>query len=346
MIRLATLLLSALMPGLAAAAAADRLAETWPGIDLAAAGLEPESLYVYGPRNVVPSYDDPALLPAGIASHVAGLEPVIAVEIDGEMRGYPMRIVAAHGIVNDTLAGVPIAVSYCRACSSAMVFDRRVAGQASKFGTAGVLYEQNMVMFDAASGTWWQQINGLGLAGPQSARSLDIVPSTILSAAIFKSRVEQNPGALMAADSELSQQPLASRDAFDLPEPTTRHAGLSPVERVVVVGRQAWPLALLRRQGRVETDELLIVWEPGREAAPDLYGRDEGEDVGNITFYHRDERADYDGKRVAEDGYRVNLLHAFERFTEGGRLNLGEGAESLLPDGRGAAASGDREGER
>lgn len=340
MIRLATLLLSVLLPGLTAAATAERLAKTWPGIDLAAAGIDADSLYVYGPRNAVPSYDDPALLPAGIAGHVAGLEPVIAVEIAGETRGYPMRIVAAHGIINDTLAGVPIAVTYCRACSSAMVFDRRIAGEASAFGTAGVLYEQNMVMFDAASGTWWQQINGVGLAGPYGDRNLDIVPSTILSAAMFKSRVEQNPGALMAIDSELSQQPLASRDSFDLPEPATRHAGLSPVERVVVVGREAWPLELLRRQGRVETDELLIVWEPGRQAAPDLYGRDEGQDVGNVSVYRR---GDYDENRVAEDGYRVNLLHAFERFTDGGRLNLDEGAKSLLPDGQGGAGDGGAE---
>ena len=54
---------------------------------------------------------------------------MIGVEIDGEARAYPLRVLNWHEVVNDTLGGMPIAVTYHPLCDSAVVFDRRVGGE-------------------------------------------------------------------------------------------------------------------------------------------------------------------------------------------------------------------------
>jgi hypothetical protein len=77
---------------------------------------------------------------------VASREPVLAVAIGGRARAYPLQILVWHVIVNDTLGGVPIAVTYCPLCNSAIVFDRLAAGRTLTFGTTGDLRNSDLVM--------------------------------------------------------------------------------------------------------------------------------------------------------------------------------------------------------
>jgi len=294
----------------------DWLAEEWPGIDPAAADLDPAALTRIDPENRPPPYSDPNLVPVDWAKDIGGLEPVVTVEIDGELRGYPMRIVAAHRVINDTLAGVPIAVTYCRVCSSTMVFRRVVDGEPTRIEVAGVRYATNLVLADTATRTWWQQISGLGLAGEYADKALEVIPSRMESFANFKKAGKDNPNTLLVSDSEYSRQPLSQRAELDLPAQEDLPEGADPLDRVVVVGQQAWPLELLRQAGRVEKDDLVVVWKSGRKAAPDRFGRDAGEDVGTVRAFREA------GSRRKEENARIQLMHAYQRFTEGGELNL------------------------
>ena len=72
----------------------------------------------------------------------------MVVELGGRARAYPLRIMVWHEIVNDRLAGRPIAVTYCPLCNSAVVFDRRVGGRELTFGTTGKLRRSDLVMWD------------------------------------------------------------------------------------------------------------------------------------------------------------------------------------------------------
>jgi len=290
--------------------------EEWPEIDLAAADIDQAALTRIAPESRPPAYEDPNLAPVGWAEDIGGLEPVVTVEIDGELRGYPMRIVAAHRVINDTLAGVPIAVTYCRVCSSTMVFRREVDGEPTQLQVAGLRYATNLVLYDTETRTWWQQISGLGLAGEHSDDALEVIPSRLESFANFKEAAKDNPNTLMVSDSEYSRQPLSQRAEMDLPPEQNLPQGASPFDRVVVVDEQAWPLEMLRRVGRVEKDDLVLVWEPGREANPDQFGRDAGEDVGMVRAYRQV------GDTRQEAQARIQLMHAYQRFSEGGELNL------------------------
>ncbi|GEQ99535.1 hypothetical protein JCM17845_01590 [Iodidimonas gelatinilytica] len=311
--------------GISQAAAQTVLSEDfktqWSDRDLTVGIVGSSGFRLDRPEDVPPSYDRPSLLPALVDHKTGNLEPLITVEINGAVRGYPMRIVAAHRIINDSLGGVPIAVTYCQVCSSAMVFKRDVDGNATPLRLVGASYEENIILYDEATRTWWQQINGLGLSGPKADGALDVIPSKMESFAAFLKRVPGKPSLMVVADSALSSQPQQVRQTVYIPSMEQDAGSLKAWDRVVVVDREAWPLELLRKAGRLETDDLLILWEPGRQAAPDSFGKDNDRDVGNITAYSRR------GDHLLETDTSIQLLHAFYQFSDGKKLHLERGAD-------------------
>ncbi len=113
-------------------------------------------------------------------------EPVIAVEINNEERAYPLSILIWHEIVNDKLADVPIAVTFCPLCYSALVYDRRILGMQPYFGVSGLLRNSDLVMYDNLSESFWQQFTGEAIVGEMVGNKLKQIPSQIISFKQFK----------------------------------------------------------------------------------------------------------------------------------------------------------------
>jgi hypothetical protein len=95
---------------------------------------------------------------------------------NGEARAYPHNILWWHEIINDTLGGVPIVVSYCPLTGSGMVYDARVGGQVLNFGVSGLLFENNLVMFDRATESLWSQMRVQGVCGSFSGTPAPLRP--------------------------------------------------------------------------------------------------------------------------------------------------------------------------
>lgn len=111
-------------------------------------------------------------------------ELVIGVEINGEARAYPQRILALHELYHDTLGGEPILVTYSPLTDSAMVFDRRVAGKIRDFGISGLLYNSNTLVYDLQPTgdpeSLWSQLGAEAISGPAVGTSLRVVPFRVL----------------------------------------------------------------------------------------------------------------------------------------------------------------------
>ncbi len=116
-------------------------------------------------------------------------EPVIAIEIEGEARAYPLNILTFHEIANDEIQGIPISVTYCPLCNAGIVYDRRYnygdKDFVFDFAVSGMLRKSDMVMWDKQTETWWQQLTGEGLVGELSGEQLDFFPSVIVSVEEF-----------------------------------------------------------------------------------------------------------------------------------------------------------------
>src|SRR3989442_7581357 len=115
-------------------------------------------------------------------------EPVIVVRLGKAVRAYPEEILVWHEIVNDTLGGRPIAVTYCPLCNSAIVFDRRAAARTLTFGTTGNLRNSDLVMWDRQTQSWWQQIGGEAVVGKLTGIKLRALGSQVLSWRDYKQR--------------------------------------------------------------------------------------------------------------------------------------------------------------
>lgn len=130
-------------------------------------------------RDCIPSIDDPKYVTASEADHVADDAVVIAISYGGEHRAYPARILDHHEIVNDTIAGEPIAITWCPLCGSAVGIRRDVGGQVTEFGVSGVLYNSDLVLYDRSTETLWDQIVAEGIVGPNTGEKLQLVPVTM-----------------------------------------------------------------------------------------------------------------------------------------------------------------------
>ena len=119
-------------------------------------------------------------IPAGAADYMEDDDQVLGIARDGESRAYPLRILVNHEIVNDTLAGSPVLVTFCPECGTGIAFDPNVNGKALEFGVSGTLYQRNLLMYDRGSNTpsLWLQATGEAVVGPKTGISLNRVTMT------------------------------------------------------------------------------------------------------------------------------------------------------------------------
>jgi hypothetical protein len=176
------------------------------GFDLSTCLVPTETLVAGGiPKDGIPVLDFPAVTPGSEAivpargghrgKFLVSSDRVIGVVRNGRARAYPLRMLAWHEVVNDTLGGKPILVTYSPLGDAAVVFDRRVPGLASagpgrkrplEFGVSGLLYNSNLLMYDrrdsVAEESLWSQLQFRAIAGPAAARGarLTVIPCDLV----------------------------------------------------------------------------------------------------------------------------------------------------------------------
>ncbi|HKJ77239.1 MAG TPA: DUF3179 domain-containing protein [Gammaproteobacteria bacterium] len=147
-----------------------------------------ETIVSGGPgKDGIPAIDAPRFIGFGRADEwLHPKEPVIAVEVNGDARAYPLQVLLWHEIVNDRVGGLPVAVTFCPLCNAALAFDRGVEGRVLDFGTTGRLRKSDLVMYDRQTESWWQQFTGRGIVGHFAGTELRKVDSRIVAYADFK----------------------------------------------------------------------------------------------------------------------------------------------------------------
>lgn len=135
--------------------------DDWSGLSFEVPNRFPAENNLY--RTIEPRLDDDDL--------------VVGVTRNDEARAYPLAVLNWHEIVNDSFHG-PLLVTYCPLCGSAIVAKRRVDGEPTIFGVSGLLFRENLLMYDEATGSLWSQILARAIRGPQTERTLELVPFT------------------------------------------------------------------------------------------------------------------------------------------------------------------------
>lgn len=127
-------------------------------------------------RDAIPALTNPALTPPSEARFLVDASRVLGLEINGTARAYPLPILWWHELVNDTLGGENVLVSYCPLTGSGLAFDPRVGGRLRNFGVSGLLFENNLVMFDRETESLWNQLLLGSQCGPEAGGDLARLP--------------------------------------------------------------------------------------------------------------------------------------------------------------------------
>ena len=268
--------------------------------------------------DAIPALEDPAFESAAGVDWLPLVEPVLALEINGDARAYPLRIMTWHELVNGTVGGVPVTVSYCPLCNSAVAYDRRVGERLLDFGTSGALLNSSLVMYDRQTESLWSHYTGQAVVGHLTGTELDLIPVQTVS---FEKFLSAHPdGQVLSFDTGHSRRygenPYEFYDSNNRPflfggplddrlDPITRVVALrSDGEGAVIpysVLAQRWvvPFAFAGR-------ELVALYAPGTASALDSPIIAEGRDVGATGVFV----ASIDGRplelSVNSDGWFVD----------------------------------------
>jgi hypothetical protein len=246
------------------------------------------------PRDGIPSIDDPNFVSYEAAEEwLEDNEPVISLELNGDARAYPIQILTWHEIVNDTVGDIPVNVTFCPLCNSAIVFDRRVDGEVYEFGTSGLLRHSDLIMYDRTTESLWQQFTGEAIVGEMVGKKLVFLPSSLVSFVDFKAAYPE--GVVLSRetgfDRRYGQNPYVGYDQIGqnpflyLGIPDDR---LAAMERVITVSLDnidiAYPLPILIEAGVINDmqngRDLVVFHVPGTSSALDASTISGGRDVG------------------------------------------------------------------
>jgi len=134
------------------------------------------------PKDGIPSIDDPKFYAVAEANEeVDDTTMGMLVKNGKDVKFYPYNILTWHEIVNDTVGGKPLAVTFCPLCGTGIVFERKFDGVTHDFGTSGKLYESNLVMYDRQTESYWSQVLGKAIVGRYTGKELLLHPSSILT---------------------------------------------------------------------------------------------------------------------------------------------------------------------
>lgn len=124
----------------------------------------------------IPSLDNPELIGAGEATYLVDDDLVFGIEINGDARAYPLRIMGWHEMFNDVIGGKPVALAYCTLCGAGVLYDTTLPGETEPlvFGSSGFLYRSNKLMFDRRTDSLWNQFTGKPVAGPLVGKGIEL----------------------------------------------------------------------------------------------------------------------------------------------------------------------------
>lgn len=255
------------------------------------------------PKDGIPPIDKPDFVSFSNADKwLKPKEPVIAVEANGESKAYPIQIIIWHEIVNDTVGGIPLTVTFCPLCNSSIVFDRRLEFNGKSylldFGTTGKLRNSDLVMYDRQTESWWQQFIGEAITGDLTKAKLTMLPSNLISYENFKTsypngkvlskktgnRRDYGRNPYVGYD-DINNSPFLFRDSTD--------KRLPPMERIINVSMDGidkiYPLSKVQKEkvlhDKVGKTGIVIFHLPGTASALDKSSIADSRDIGAATVF-------------------------------------------------------------
>ena len=230
--------------------------------------IRPEEIVWGGVRkDGIPALTRPVTVAASQATFLEDDEPVFGLELGGASRAYPQRILDWHEMVNDVVGGRHFSLSYCTLCGSAIAYATGTTdGKPLLFGSSGLLYRSNKLMYDDGTLSLWSNLTGEPVVGPLVGRGLRLtpLPLTITTWSDWRTRHPETTVVSLATGHRRDYTAGAAYGRyFASPEtmfPVWKKSPLLPSKAWIYALRsgavaRAYPLELIFRE-RVVNDEI------------------------------------------------------------------------------------------
>ncbi|MCY3567795.1 MAG: DUF3179 domain-containing protein [Chloroflexi bacterium] len=265
-------------------------------------------------RDAIPALTGPRYVTQAEAStyyeeHI----PLVQINVNGHVRGYPLEILTWHEIVNDVVGGVPVTVTFCPLCNTAIAFESQIGEEIYQFGVSGLLRNSDLVMYDRNTESLWQQSSGRAIVGRMVGARLKYVPASIVSFGQLRSAF---PDALILSRETgwpraYGQNPYRNYDDPETGGPygvffdrESIDPRLPPSERVVSIEgpsgaaiAYAWSALEVERVLHDSFDgiDLVVFWTPGARSALDASVIGSARQIGATAVFE----TSLDGRRLA-----------------------------------------------
>lgn len=139
-------------------------------------------------KDGIPAIDRPRFVSASRASQnfLKEGDRIIALVVNGKKKAYPIKILNWHEIVNDSIGGRRVVVTFCPLCGTGMVFDANAAGKRLDFGVSGLLYQSDVLLYDRQTESLWSQIKQQAVTGKLIGTRLQLLPSVQTTWGVWK----------------------------------------------------------------------------------------------------------------------------------------------------------------
>lgn len=230
-------------------------------------------------------------------------EPVVALEIKGTAKAYPLSVLMYHEIVNDEVGGREVSVTYCPLCNTAVVYDRRLEFEGESylfdFGVSGMLRNSDLVMWDRQTESWWQQLTGEALVGDLAGAELSLVSSMLISLADY---FDAYPGGMVLSTetghfSEYGTNPYTGYDALTNEQPRLFKGEVDPrlpaMERVIDIqvddDYKIYPLSAFEKTAVIndtfKNTPVVLFYTSKTVSVVDKKNIAESRQVGSVTVF-------------------------------------------------------------
>lgn len=123
----------------------------------------------------IPSIDTPQFINMSEAGFLDDNRLVLGIKIGDDVRLYPHQILDWHEIVNDSFGDESVALTYCPLTGTGIAFERVIGGSETEFGVSGLLFRNNLIMYDRKTGSRWSQMQMRSVNGELIGRDGSVV---------------------------------------------------------------------------------------------------------------------------------------------------------------------------
>jgi hypothetical protein len=201
-----------------------------------------------------PPLDHSPLVRQRMAKWLKPDDLVLGVEMGGDGRAYPLSVLGRHGVSNDTIDRVPVAVAWYG--GAAVAYRTDTPKGILILAVSGKVRDGEPLLVDRQTGTLWRELTGAPVEGPLAGSGIQIQPVPVV----------------LTTWDHWFQSHLESRTlAEKAPQGTQPEEPSGPWVYGVVIGgaAKAYPVDLVAKLGVIDDEvggrPIVVVSEPGAD---------------------------------------------------------------------------------